>query len=110
MTQTQQSVSKNLPQWKNDIAVVMRVAIGARKYVLLPPTRYSDDRFTEKMQRQFGRVAKSVGLQIIFGTMSVSLRDAKASRFAMPMLRTSDIRELAVALLEEYRNRGGRME
>lgn len=110
MTQTQQSVSKNLPQWKNDIAVVMRVAIGGRRYVLLPPTRYDDNRFTEKMQRQFNRVAKSVGLHLVFGTVQVSLRDAKANRFDKPILYTSDMIELAVVLLEEYRNRGGRTE
>ena len=109
-TQPIQSVSKNLPQWKNDIAVVMRVAVGGRKYIILPPRSNHDDRFTEKMQRQFSRVATSVGLVLVVGTTVASLRDKNTPRNSSPLIYTSDVSALAVTLLEEYQRRGGRVE
>ena len=109
MTQSPSSVSRNIPQWQNDIAVVMRCAVSGRKYLILPNTMSHSDKLTDKMQRQFKRVAKAVKLTLIFNVRTASLRDDKLSRGAPPIILTQDVSELAARLLEEYQQRGGRM-
>lgn len=103
---TQASDPKKLPQWQNDVAVVLRVAVAPRDYIFT--FRMHDNMFTHKMRRQFERVAKSVGLTIVFATSFATLRDSKASRGAPPIIQTERPRELAATLLREYSERGGR--